>query len=89
MHQGRFFKIIPFDNTGGNPWDINKIEQVILQIENIAEIKGPNYVNSLGVLTTLDRNTWAEVHCELICSVFHKPQFLVINISELFVRNTI
>ena len=62
MHQGRFFKIIPFDNSDGNPWDINKIEQVILQIENIAETMGPNYVNSLGVLTTLDRKTWAEVY---------------------------
>ena len=61
LHQGRFFKVIPFDKSEGEPWDINKIEQVILQIENIAEMRGPNTTNALGVLTTLDRKTWAEV----------------------------
>ena len=62
LHQGRFFKVIPFDEQDNNtPWDIDKIEQVILQIESIAETKGTNSINAVGVLTTLDRKSWAEV----------------------------
>ena len=57
LHQGRIFKVVPFDEIEGHPWDIDRIEQVILQIENIAETKGPNSINSVGILTTLDRNT--------------------------------
>ena len=62
LHQGRFFKLVLFDEKEGIPWDIDRIEQVILQVENIAATKGPNSINSVGVLTTLDRKTWAEVH---------------------------
>ena len=61
LHRGRFFRITPFDEETNKPWDVDKIEKVILQIENVAEVKGPNDINSVGVLTTLDRKTWAEV----------------------------
>ena len=61
LHQGRFFKVKPFDENGEEPWDIDRIEQVILQIENVAETKGPNFINAVGPLTTLGRKTWAKV----------------------------
>ena len=61
LHRGRFFRITPFDEETNKPWDVDKIEKVILQIENVAEVKGPNDINSVGVLTTLDRKSWAEV----------------------------
>ena len=61
LHRGRFFRITPFDEETNKPWDVDKIEKVILQIENVAEVKGPNDTNSVGVLTTLDRKPWAEV----------------------------
>ena len=62
LHQGRFFKLIPFDEDDGEPWDINKLENVILHIERVALTKGPNMDNSVGVLTTLDRDEWAKVY---------------------------
>ena len=61
LHQGRFFKVTPFDEKDGTPWDIDKLEKVIFQIENVAQTKGPNSNNSIGVLTTLDRDEWAKV----------------------------
>ena len=61
LHQGRFFKLIPFDEDDSEPWDINKLETVILQIERVALTKGINVDNSVGVLTTLDRDEWAKV----------------------------
>ena len=61
LHHGRFYKATPFDENDGKPWDIDRIEQMFLQIENIAETKGPNDVDSIGVLTTLARRDWAEV----------------------------
>ena len=61
LHHGRFFEITPFDKGTNKPWDVDKIENIILQIENVAEVKGPNNINSIGVLTTLDRKTWAKV----------------------------
>ena len=54
--------MIPFDEDDGEPWDINKLETVILQIEKVALMKGPNVDNSIGVLTTLDRDEWAKVY---------------------------
>ena len=62
LHQGRFYKVAPFDENDGKPWDIDRIEQMFLQIENIAETEGTNDVDSVGVLTTLDRRDWAEVN---------------------------
>ena len=65
LHQGRFFKVKPFDENGKEPWDIDRIEQVILQIENVAETKGPNFMNAVGPLTTLSRRTWAKVRSDI------------------------
>ena len=80
LHQGRFFKVTPFDEQDGKPWDIDKLENVFLQIEYIAETEGHNSENSIGVLTTLERNQWAEVRTNFqslysLCLKLFLPKF--------------
>ena len=81
LHQGRFFKLVPFDDDG-EPWDINKLETVILQIERVAVTKSPNVDNSVGVLTTLDRDEWAKVYI----LEFFKPNCKIIKSYSFFNR---
>jgi hypothetical protein len=58
LYKGRFFHFSPFDDGQDLPWEDERIEQALLEVEN--NVGEPASAASIGALSCGDRDTWSQ-----------------------------